>query len=368
MQNGACLPKPHFPLRFSLSYRNSNNPLEVKAGEGRHGAGATWRLRGALHCAALARPACGHRLFLWKRSEADTTTNPSSAGFPRAQSTEPGMCLFTAPITRGSHGDSWREPCPVSRKCSFDSTPLPTALCQLWRPPVEFKIHFEPLGPHTRFPPPCGTGGAPCWHGDRPKARCSARAVWVPGRRRGFSAPHGSLQNDAKQCPCQDPLRQRPQGTRQRPKDALGASISSKRYLFCPLRLPPAEAPVRAGRAGSCDPRETWLRPTAAAARGRSAHLLLLSLLSRSSSSSAELSRFAQSLQVAPPGDGRPGALAWEDDVWEDDVWEDDWDKARLGGRRKRQVQDSAQAVTTDNVTLSAHTKPFPGACTQAHA
>lgn len=206
------------------------------------------------------------------------------------------------------------------------------------------------------------------WHGDRPKARCSARALWVPGRRRGFSAPHGSLQNDAKQCPCQDPLRQRPQGTRQRPKDALGASISSKRHLFCPLRLPPAEAPVRAGRAGSCDPRETWLRPTAAAARGRSAHLLLLSLLSRSSSSSAELSRFAQSLQVAPPGDGRPGALAWEDDVWEDDVWEDDWDKARLGGRRKRQLQDSAQAVTTDNVTLSAHTKPFPGACTQAHA
>lgn len=94
------------------------------------------------------------------------------------------------------------------------------------------------------------------WHGDRPKARCSAWAVWVPGHRRGFSAPHGSLlQNDAKQCPCQDPLRQRPQGTRQRPKDALGASISSKRHLFCPLRLPPAEAPVPAGRAGPCDPR-----------------------------------------------------------------------------------------------------------------
>lgn len=70
---------------------------------------------------------------------------------------------------------------------------------------------------------------------------------------------------------------------------------------------------------------------------------------------------------MAPPGDGRPGALAWEDDVWEDDVWEDDWDKARLGGRRKRQVQDSAQAVTTDNVTLSAHTKPFPGVCTHMH-
>lgn len=102
------------------------------------------------------------------------------------------------------------------------------------------------------------------WHGDRPKARCSARAVWVPGRRRGFSAPHGSLQNGAKQCPCQDPLRQRPQGTRQRPKDALGASISSKRYLFCPLRLPPAEArsqqgglgPVTPGRPGSARPRQ----------------------------------------------------------------------------------------------------------------
>lgn len=205
MQNGACLPKPHFPLRFSLSYRNSNNPLEAKAGEGRHGAGATWRLRGALHCAALARPACGHRLFLWKRSEADTTTNPSSAGFPRAQSTEPGMCLFTAPITRGSHGDSWREPCPVSRKCSLDSAPLPPALCQLWRPPVEFKIHFEPLGPHTRFPPPCGTGGAPCGMatGRRPGAargRCGS-----PG------AGGGSLHRTAlcKMAPSSVPVRTR---------------------------------------------------------------------------------------------------------------------------------------------------------------
>lgn len=129
----------------------------------------------------------------------------------------------------------------------------------------------------------------------------------------------------------------------------------------------PAWSP--AGRAASCDPPS---RPGSADRGGRgglSTHRLLLSLLSCASSSSAELSRFAQSLQVAPLGDGRTGALVWDDDdVWDNDVWDDDWDKARLGGRRGHQVQDSAQAVTTDNVTLSAHTKPFPGACAQARA
>lgn len=122
--------------------------------------------------------------------------------------------------------------------------------------------------------------------------------MWVPGRRRGFSAPHGSLQNDAKQCPCQDPLRQRPQGTRQRPKDALGASISSKRYLFCPLRLPPAEAPVRAGRAGSCDPRGDLAPPDRGGREGaeRSPSLALVAL------TLLLFQRGAQPLRTEPAG------------------------------------------------------------------
>lgn len=116
-----------------MSYRNGHDPLEANR------RGGTARSR--RHVAASAgrstilllrdQRAVSHRLFPWKRSEAVTATNPSSAIFPRAQSSEPGAGPFTEPVTRGSRGDGWQEPCPLSGKCSFDSTPRPAALCQL---------------------------------------------------------------------------------------------------------------------------------------------------------------------------------------------------------------------------------------------
>lgn len=159
-------------------------------------------------------------------------------------------------VTTGTAGGN---PAPSPENARLIPRPCPPALCQLWRPPVEFKIHFEPLGPHTRFPPPCGTGGAPCGMvtGRRPGAargRCGS-----PG------AGGGSLHRTAlcKMTPSSVPVSgHKEQGSDRKTRLGLRFQASATSSVPSGSRQPRPRSgqgglgPVTPGRPGSARPRQ----------------------------------------------------------------------------------------------------------------